>query len=204
MPRLACLLILGLHLISSGASADELKVPSVAEEKSSAPEPAISERPVSFLKASLSRTEGETPKNRAATRLGQAGRLDAQFDRRPWMLSSCEWEAPATKHQPLLFEEPNLERMGYLDSCTLSPFEDEECVWTEECLQPLVSGLHFLGNAAIIPYRAGYQPLCEPIYTLGHDRPGSPVCYRKHHLPLSLRGAAYQTGFITGLVFFIP
>lgn len=204
MLRFAGLLILGWCVIGSTLAAEEAKVPTIAEGQESAPLPGAADRPVASLKASLSRTEGEIPQNRAAQRLEPAGIVQAQFDRRAWVASCCEWESPATKHLPLLFEETNLERMGYLDSCTLSPFEDEECVWTEECLQPISSGLQFFGNAAIIPYRAGYQSLCEPVYTLGHDRPGSPVCYRKHHLPLSLRGAAYQTGFVTGLVFFIP
>jgi hypothetical protein len=175
-----------------------------AQSPGEAPEPTRADTPITGLRASLSRTAGEIPHNRAAHQLGQTGSIDAQFSSRPWMPQNCEWTAPATKHLPLLFEEPNLERMGYLDSCTFDALTDEECVWTEECLQPLSSGLHFLGNAAIIPYRCGYQSPCEPVYTLGHDRPGSPVCYRKHHLPLSPRGAAYQAGFLTGLVFFIP
>jgi hypothetical protein len=204
MTRPAGLLIVCACLWTSGLSADAPKSAPPSEIEATTPQSTPLDKPVSSLRASLSRTAGETPKSRAASRLGQAGPVAAQYECRPWIYTSCEWDAPQTKHQPLLFEEPNLERMGYLDACTLSVFEDQECVWTEECLQPLVSGLHFVGNAAIIPYRCGVQPPCEPVYTLGHDRPGSPVCYRKHHLPLSLRGAAYQAGFVTGLVFFIP
>lgn len=202
MKRPARLAILGLFVLSQcvrlTSAAEGPEAPAIAAE------PTRADRPVTELRASLTRTAGDIPQNRASQQLGQTGPLDAQFSSRPWMPQNCEWAAPATKHLPLLFEEPNLERMGYLDACTFDALTDEECVWTEECLQPLSSGLRFLGNAAIIPYRCGYQPPCEPVYTLGHDRPGSPVCYRKHHLPLSARGAAYQAGFLTGLVFFIP
>lgn len=202
MTRPTCLMILALLALGEGAShsraAEGPEAPAIAAE------PTRADRPVTELKASLTRSAGDLPKNQASQQLGQSSPIDAQFSSRPWMPQNCEWTAPATKHLPLLFEEPNLERMGYLDACTLDALTDEECVWTEECLQPLSSGLRFLGNAAIIPYRCGYQPPCEPDYTLGHDRPGSPVCYRKHHLPLSARGAAYQAGFLTGVVFFIP
>lgn len=176
----------------------------------SAPAPPQAEKPLSSLKATLSSEfhskigTGELPENRARLELSRSGVVDAQFHRRPWGLSGFTWEASASRHLPLLFEEPNLERMGYPHACPLAVFGPEECWWTDECIQPAVSGAHFLGNLAIAPYRCGVQPACEPVYTLGHDRPGSPACYRRHRLPLDVRGALFQTGFVTGLVFLIP
>ncbi len=163
------------------------------------------DRPLGSLKASLLHTEGERPTNAAAPRLAEAGLVKASLsDSRPWLLSHYEWDAPATRHLPLLFEEPNLERLGYTSRVSLGLFESEDGPWTVECLQPLVSGAHFIGNIAMVPYRCGYQPACEPVYTLGHERPGSPVYYRRHHTPLSLRGALYEAGFVTGMVFVLP
>ena len=181
------------------------ETPTPATETASMAQQLWKDRPLGSLKATLHRTEGELPPNAAASRLAEAGLLlDSCSDSRPWLLTHCEWDAPATRHLPLLFEEPNLERLGYTPRCSLGIFECENGPWTVECLQPLVSGAHFVGNIALVPYRCEYQPACEPVYTLGHERPGSPVYYRKHHTPLSLRGAFYEAGFITGLAFIIP
>jgi len=178
------------------------------------------DRPLGTLKASLKRTEGELPPNVAAPRLAEAGLIHHSFgDSRPWMLTNCEWEAPATRHLPLLFEEPNLERLGYhqrcccdcccidggwLHGCCAESCLGRSCLCESDCLQSVISGAKFFGTIPIIPYKAGYQCLVEPVYTLGVDRPGSPTCYRKHRCPLSLKGAIYQAGFVTGLVFLIP
>jgi hypothetical protein len=120
---------------------------------------------------------------------------------RPWLLSSYEWEAPATRHLPLLFEEPNLERMGYTYGCYWNICGFESGPHQAECLQPFVSGVCFVSRVAMVPYILGIDPPGEPIYTLGVDRPGSPVPYRKYLIPLSIRGAIYQAGFMTGLSF---
>ena len=163
------------------------------------------DRPLGSLKATIQRTEGELPPNVAAPRLAEAALICHSFgDSRPWMLTSCEWEAPATRHLPLLFEEPNLERLGYTNRCYLDFCGYEAGPRTAECLQPIISGAHFFGSLAIVPYLSGYQSPCEPVYTLGVDRPGSPVCHRKHLIPLSLKGALYQAAAVTGLVFYIP
>lgn len=180
--------------------------PAAPPEKSvPTPQTLWQDRPIGSLKATLHYTKGDLPPNNAAPRIAEVALIGDTFgDIRPWVLSNCEWEAPATRHLPLLFEEPNLERMGYGTACRRDSCEDRSRPRIAECMQPLVSGAHFAGNLVMIPYRCGYQPLCEPVYTLGVDRPGSPVCYRKHETPVSLRGSLYQAGFITGLVFLIP
>ena len=167
-------------------AADEQVAPVISPQAS----PHISEklwqdRPLGSLKATLQRTDGELPPNLAAGRMADASWIEQTGDEgRPWVLTNYEWDAPGTCHLPLFFEEPNLERMG--------------------CLQPLWSGVHFLGCFASIPYQCGYMPPCQPISTLGVDRPGSPTCYRRHTVPLSARGAVYQAGVATGLVFILP
>lgn len=169
------------------------------------------DRPLVGLKATIKPSEGELPNNHAAPRLAEGGTKYHSFgDSRPWMLCSYEWEAPATRHLPLLFEEPNLERLGYTYGgchaigCCHKSCGGESCLQSCECLQPIVSGVRFFGRIPFIPYMWGYQTPCEPVYTLGVDRPGSPVCYRKHLIPLSIKGAIYQAAAITGLVFYIP
>lgn len=163
------------------------------------------DRPLGSLKATIRPTEGELPTNVAAPRLAEAGTRHFAFgDSRPWMLCSYEWEAPATRHLPLLFEEPNLERLGYTCGCCHDLCGCEICPRKDHCLQPIVSGAHFFGRIPFIPYMWGYQTPCEPVYTLGVDRPGSPVPYRRQRIPLSLKGAIYEAAAITGLVFYIP
>lgn len=163
------------------------------------------DRPLASLKTTIKPTEGELPTSVAAPRLAEAGTQYRSFgDSRPWMLNSYEWDAPATRHLPLLFEEPNLERLGYTYGCYYNVCGYETGPRAAEYLQPVVSGVHFFGRIPFMPYMWGYQPPCEPVYTLGVDRPGSPVCYRKHLIPLSLKGAIYQAAAITGLIFYIP
>ena len=122
---------------------------------------------------------------------------------RPWAYSSYQWEAPATRHLPLLFEEPNLERLGYTYGFCNVGLCDEPPRGGER-IQPILSMAHFIGRIPVIPYMAGVHPLTEPVYTLGVDRPGSPVPYRKYLPHCSLRGAIYQAGFMVGTAFIIP
>ncbi len=153
------------------------------------------DRPLGGLKAAIKQTEGELPPNAAAPRLAQAGMQNYSIgDSRPWMFNNSEWDAPATRHLPLLFEEPNLERLGYTygfyhqdeEGCETSPH-------LAECLQPFVSFVHFYGSIALLPHIIAIDDPCEPFYTLGTDRPGSPSAYRKHLIPLD-----HQRGWQTG------
>ncbi len=65
------------------------------------------------------------------------------------------WRATGVSYEPLVFEEYNLERHGH----------------SVGCLQPLVSGAHFLGSTATLPLTAAFCHDRE--YELGHVRPGS-------------------------------
>lgn len=101
----------------------------------------------------------------------------------------ANWEAPATCHYPLYFEEVNLERYGY------SHFG---------CLQPVASAAHFFGTVPLLPYKMTLHPSRECLYTLGHYRPGSCVPYRINQLPLRLSAAAVEGLVVTSAVFLIP
>jgi hypothetical protein len=73
-----------------------------------------------------------------------------------------------------------------------------------QVIQPMVSAANFFGRVAMLPYMVGADhPKCE-VYEYGVDRPGSPVCYRKHYMPLSLKGMIYQGAVSTGLPYVIP
>ena len=117
------------------------------------------------------------------------------------MLVGYEWEAPATQHLPLLFEEPNLERMGYSCGLGCKVCGYETGPYLTNCVQPIVSGSYFFGRVPFIPYMCGIDPPLEPVYTLGVDRPGSPVPYRRHLIPVTLKAMLYQAGAMTGVAY---
>lgn len=101
---------------------------------------------------------------------------------------SYHWVAPGSTHNPLYFEDVNLERYGY----------------SHGILQPAISAAHFFGTLPALPYLMAANHPHECNYTLGHYRPGSCVPLRHHRWPLSLRGAIAEGGIATGLVFLIP
>lgn len=175
-------------------NADAIVPPSPMPDGADSAAPAIAakrdalwqDRPLAGLKAAIKPTQGELPPNAASPRLAQSGTQHFSMgDSRPWMFNSSEWDAPATRHLPLLFEEPNLERLGYTygfyhqdeEGCETSPH-------LAECLQPFVSFVHFYGSLALMPHLIAVDDPCTPFYTLGTDRPGSPSAYRKHLIPL--------------------
>jgi len=87
------------------------------------------------------------------------------------------WASPALYHNPLIFEQVNLERYG------LGP---------APILQPAVSAAHFFGNIAILPYHSVATPASERVYIFGHYRPGNCVPYQHHHIRRSWKGAIVQ------------
>ncbi len=101
------------------------------------------------------------------------------------------WDAPVACHEPLYFEEVNLERHGYGPRHLHS-------------IQPLLSGAQFFATVPALPYKIMAEPPSHPVYTLGRYRPGSPVPYRVNYPPLSLRGGVAEAGLAVGLVFLIP
>ncbi|WP_010585262.1 hypothetical protein [Schlesneria paludicola] len=164
------------------------------------------DRPLTSLHASIKHPKGDLPANSAGPILASFGVFfDSIDDDRPWLVANdFEWDAPATRNLPLFFEEPNLERLGYTYRWYCDPLGYESGPYVGEVVQPVVSAVHFFGRIPFVPYICGVEPPLAPIYTLGVDRPGSPVVSREQLIPISLRGAIYQVGAVCGLVFSIP
>lgn len=91
-------------------------------------------------------------------------------------------------HQPLRFEDENLERYGHHAGV----------------LQPAVSTVKFFGRLPVLPYLMGATPHRECRYTLGYYRPGDCAPHYFSRPRLSWRGALNQAAATTGAVFVIP
>jgi hypothetical protein len=100
------------------------------------------------------------------------------------------WQAANVHYGPLYFEEPMLERHG------------QECVGP--VVQPALSAGKFLGNVALMPYKATLHRPLESRYALGHFRPGSPAPMLRETLPWSTRAALVQAGAVTGVAVGLP
>ena len=112
-----------------------------------------------------------------------------QLAPRQWPLLTYNWKASALCHKPLYFEQVQLERYGH----SWGPFT-----------QPIMSGVHFFSSVPILPYKMGVRTPRECVYTLGHYRPGNCAPYMIEPMPLSLRGALFQAGAITGVSVVVP
>jgi len=112
-----------------------------------------------------------------------------QHQPRQWEPAKITWKASNLMHKPLYFEEVNLERYGH----TAGPI-----------LQPVVSSAHFFANIAVLPYKMGVHLPSECQYALGYYRPGNCAPWITPPVPLSLRGALFQAGAVTGAVLLIP
>jgi hypothetical protein len=114
---------------------------------------------------------------------------DEAYAGRQWLPMTMTWKASALCHNPLYFEEVNLERYGH----TAGPI-----------LQPVVSGAHFFFNIAALPYKMGIHPMNECMYPLGTYREGDCAPWLVPPVPISLRGAVMEAGVITGGIFILP
>ncbi|MEY4565849.1 MAG: hypothetical protein RLY14_819 [Planctomycetota bacterium] len=106
-----------------------------------------------------------------------------------WTRLSGNWQASAICHLPLYFEEPMLERNGQQRF---------------PCLQPMISGAHFFGNIAMLPYSMQMnRPWCEQS-ALGSYRPGTcaPALYRRP--PFRADAATAQGVAATAFFFAVP
>ncbi|HEY2253710.1 MAG TPA: hypothetical protein VGH74_21700, partial [Planctomycetaceae bacterium] len=65
-------------------------------------------------------------------------------------------------YNPIYFEDMNLERCGLSCGC---------------CVQPVVSGLHFFGSVALLPYKMLISPPCSCVYSPGECLPGCRFSY---------------------------
>lgn len=124
------------------------------------------QKPIGLLGVNISLPKGAVPRNEAqeiVSTIPFAGNMP-----RPWPSLVYHWEAAATWHQPLYFEEVNAERYGY------------QCNWVA---QPFVSTAHFFGTLPAMPYLMTVNCPRECVYTLGNYRPGSCPPWRRHCIP---------------------
>lgn len=192
------------------------------ESALTATEALLRDRPIGNLQASIAPPTAAAPENLAREALELEGALPQPLGLgRGWCLQPLAWEASAVRHRPTYFEEPNLERLGYyygvphdgqvcyrvfgpVGEWLGSPYDADDYRPQNQVLQPVVSALNFYGRVAVLPYLVGATDPREEVYGLGEDRPGSPVPYRKYHMPLSARGILYQGAAATGMAFLIP
>ena len=108
---------------------------------------------------------------------------------RTWTPMTMTWKASNLCHNPLYFEDVNLERYGH----TRGPV-----------LEPLFQTAHFFGNIAVLPYKMGVHCPTECQYSLGYYRPGNCAPWIIPPVPLSLKGAYSQAAVMTGMFWMIP
>lgn len=111
------------------------------------------------------------------------------YQPRNWTPAKMTWKASNLCHNPLYFEEVQLERYGH----SAGPFK-----------QPLISTAHFFVNIAVLPYKMGIHPATECQYALGYYRPGNCAPYLLPPIPLSLRGTLSQAAVVAGGFWLIP
>ncbi|MCE9605247.1 MAG: hypothetical protein K8U03_10140 [Planctomycetia bacterium] len=111
--------------------------------------------PLSALSIDI-RPVGEAPPNTAA-----ADHYLAPPEMNPiergWDDTLYFWQASNMAHRPLYFQQAYVERYGY----------------NYGCLQPIVSGVQFLGDVPLLPVKALVRCPNECVYTVGYGRPGS-------------------------------
>ena len=102
-----------------------------------------------------------------------------------WMELCACWEASGICHMPLYFEEPMLERHGQQ---------------RYPRLQPMISGVRFIGNIAMLPYYMQLDRPWEDQSVLGSYRPGTsaPALY---HRPPYRADAVTAEGLATAAIF---
>lgn len=143
--------------------------------------------PMSSLGVDIGLPAGQLPKSEAEGLVADqtlAGDLP-----RPWPTQVYNWQAAATRHQPLYFEEINAERYGY------------SCNWVA---QPFVSTAHFFATIPALPYLKAANCPGECQYTLGHYRAGSCPPYRRHCPPCDCLAMATEAGSIWWLIAVLP
>ena len=70
--------------------------------------------------------------------------------------------------------------------------------------QPLVSGAHFFGSIAVLPYKMGLKTPGECVYALGYYRPGDCAPYLIDPIPFTWRAALFQAGGTVGAAAVLP
>ncbi len=144
------------------------------------------DRPIGAITTKVAPPTGKLPTDLAADQF--RGEYPAYLPR-GWEDTVYFWDAPSMCIGPLRYEEVNLERYGY-----------SHCV----AIQPVMSGLHFLGSTLALPYSMTVRHPGSCIYPLGHYRPGSPAPYRHIWPEARPVAASVECLTIAGLILLIP
>ncbi|MEX0700543.1 MAG: hypothetical protein WD069_00465 [Planctomycetales bacterium] len=108
----------------------------------------------------------------------------------PLMPGTCfAWQATDLFHNPLYFEDAQLERYGHT---------------YHHCVQPFVSAGKFGAQLLGLPYQMAIDPMWKRRYVLGWYRPGECAPHLHYQIPLNAKAAAVQGGVTTGMFFLIP
>ncbi len=144
------------------------------------------DRPIGALTTKVATPAGKLPTDLAVNQF--RGEYPAYLPR-GWEDTVYFWDAPSMCIGPLRYEEVNLERYGY-----------SHCV----AIQPVLSGMHFLGSTLALPYSMTVRHPGSCVYPLGHYRPGSPAPYRHIWPEARPVAASMECLTIAGLILLIP
>lgn len=96
------------------------------------------------------------------------------------------WAAPNTFTLPLFFEDRMRERHGHER-------------WG--CMEPIAAGARFFATVPMVPYLATLQHPCDPVYTRGYFRAGSPAPCLMQRPPLDKKAVVVEAAAIaTGII----
>mgnify|MGYP006908230951 CR=1 FL=1 len=118
-------------------------------------------------------------------RLGQEVYAGRAFDDR-----IVAWQASNVYHNPLYFEDVQLERYGH--------------TYGDLVIQPFVSAGKFALQLAGFPYQTVISPLNKRTYPLGVYRPGDWAPGMEYQIPLNLEAALFEAEVVSGLVWVLP
>ncbi len=101
------------------------------------------------------------------------------------------WQASNLKHNPLYFEDINLERYGHT---------------VNEHVQPYISAARFYATIPFLPYKMVRKHPHECVYALGYYRPGSCAPFTRQRLivPDHPKAGVVQGLMVIGLIVLIP
>lgn len=111
------------------------------------------------------------------------------YQNRHFSLTCYRWKAAALCTKGAYFQDVHTERYGH----SVCP-----------AIQPVISGARFFADVVVLPYKMGLETPNECVYTLGYYRVGNCAPHMLDPIPLSLRGAVYQTGAVVGAAYLIP
>lgn len=116
-------------------------------------------RPIAQISTDIRLGEQKLPPDNAQELFGDSlPHSRAAVNRSDWPELAFWWAPTEFSHWPLYFDDVPLERYGQT-SCRLA--------------QPGLSGVHFFGNVALLPYEMLVDLPCSRITQLGYHRPGS-------------------------------